>query len=598
MKSINIPHKTIILLTFILLSVCSTVKAQLDLNSGGSVGIGTGSPGYKLHVTGADAAFDTPGDMRLYLNHNTSGNVGSIIFTTGGPGTSNGWAEIGLTGDNNLHLKANPSAGSYTDRITILGSNGNVGIGTTSPSYRLDVSGGDINIASSGNAYRFQGNKILWYNSTTTSNIFAGVNAGAAITTGIDNTFAGYYAGNATTTGSDNTAFGFNALKSGASTFDNTAIGASALYSLSSNANFNTACGNGTLGSTSTGSGNTGSGYYNLFNNTTGSYNTSSGYLALESNTTGSYNASLGYLAGYNYTAGSYNTFIGTSADANANSYTYATALGAGAIVLGSSRIQLGNTTTDVYQTSGHYYTSDGRFKTNVNENVKGLEFINKLRPVTYNMDTRKLDDFMTQHMPDSIKVKHKMGMDFTASTAVVHSGFIAQEVADAAKQCGFNSSIVHTPENSSDLYGVGYQEIVVPLVKAVQELSRTVDSLKKALSSIRNSPVNATADPSNIDKGAAIHIELNNLDIAVLNEAAPNPFAEQTTISFYIPEKSAKAQMLFYSGNGVLIKSVDIAKRGSGQIYVFANDLSSGMYTYTLVVDGKVIDTKKMIKQ
>ncbi len=37
--------------------------------------------------------------------------------------------------------------------------------------------------------------------------------------------------------------------------------------------------------------------------------------------------------------------------------------------------------------------------------------------------------------------------------------------------------------------------------------------------------------------------------------------------------------------------------QKGKGSLNVFANDLTNGVYTYTLVVDGKVIDTKKMIK-
>ena len=59
------------------------------------------------------------------------------------------------------------------------------------------------------------------------------------------------------------------------------------------------------------------------------------------------------------------------------------------------------------------------------------------------------------------------------------------------------------------------------------------------------------------------------------------------------------KAQMLFYNSTGNLINSLDLqTTSGKGQLNVFANDLSNGMYTYTLVVDGKIIDTKKMVKE
>ena len=47
----------------------------------------------------------------------------------------------------------------------------------------------------------------------------------------------------------------------------------------------------------------------------------------------------------------------------------------------------------------------------------------------------------------------------------------------------------------------------------------------------------------------------------------------------------------------GTILKTVDINETGEGQINVFAAGLSSGNYTYTLVADGKVIDSKKMLK-
>lgn len=83
-----------------------------------------------------------------------------------------------------------------------------------------------------------------------------------------------------------------------------------------------------------------------------------------------------------------------------------------------------------------------------------------------------------------------------------------------------------------------------------------------------------------------------------VLDQNVPNPFAEQTIITFNLPENTGSAQMLFYNIEGKLINSVDLTQKGKGQLTVFANDLSNGIYTYALVVDGKVMDTKKMQKQ
>ncbi len=92
--------------------------------------------------------------------------------------------------------------------------------------------------------------------------------------------------------------------------------------------------------------------------------------------------------------------------------------------------------------------------------------------------------------------------------------------------------------------------------------------------------------------------VKLSDVQTIVLEQNVPNPFAEQTTINYNLPDNTVKAQMLFYNSQGKLIQSVELVQKGKGQLNVFASDLTNGVYTYTLVVDGKVIATKKMIKQ
>jgi hypothetical protein len=57
-------------------------------------------------------------------------------------------------------------------------------------------------------------------------------------------------------------------------------------------------------------------------------------------------------------------------------------------------------------------------------------------------------------------------------------SGFIAQEVEKAANEMGFVFSGIDKPQNENGLYGLRYAEFVVPLVKAVQELSKQNEEL------------------------------------------------------------------------------------------------------------------------
>jgi len=96
----------------------------------------------------------------------------------------------------------------------------------------------------------------------------------------------------------------------------------------------------------------------------------------------------------------------------------------------------------------------------------------------------------------------------------------------------------------------------------------------------------------------ASIDVDLKDGQSVVLDQNVPNPFAEQTTINYFLPDNVSRAQMLFYNAQGKLIQSVDLNQKGKGSLNVFAQDLSNGVYTYTLVVDGKIFETKKMVKQ
>ena len=109
--------------------------------------------------------------------------------------------------------------------------------------------------------------------------------------------------------------------------------------------------------------------------------------------------------------------------------------------------------------------TSDGRLKTNVKENVVGLEFIDALRPVTYNYDLAMIEAFYGKEIPEGLREAAKQKGN------IQYSGFIAQEVEQVALSLGYDFSGVKAPSGDNDAYALRYAEFVVPLVKATQEL-------------------------------------------------------------------------------------------------------------------------------
>lgn len=248
---------------------------------------------------------------------------------------------------------------------------------------------------------------------------------------------------------------------------------------------------------------------------------------------------------------------------------------------------------------------SDQTIKTNVQDLAGSLDKVLEMRGVTYEWNG----------------VNHpNLQLD-----SVLHIGFIAQEIN------AIDPLLTFIDEDT--LMHVEYDKVVPILAEAIQELNGQVVSqdsiievltnenvaqqaqiedlndrltqLENCLSGIlpflcqmNNSSIQPTQQEVQEQLRTAINVNLSNKNAIVLNQNVPNPFAESTTITYSVPSSVQKAQIHFYDGTGKLINSVDITERGNGQLNVFANDLSSGVYTYSLVADGQVVSTKRMVKE
>jgi hypothetical protein len=167
-------------------------------------------------------------------------------------------------------------------------------------------------------------------------------------------------------------------------------------------------------------------------------------------------------------------------------------------------------------------------------------------------------------------------------------TGFLAQDVDKAAQKLSYDFSGV---DKTGKIWGLRYGDFVVPLVKAVQELSLQNDDLKKQNDELK----------SRLDKiEAALALQTQDVDLgknAKLEQNVPNPYSTTTTISYSLPLNTRDAYINFYASNGALLKSVKLAGTGKGTINVNANELTSGAYRYSLMIDGKAVETKQMVQ-
>jgi trimeric autotransporter adhesin len=320
-------------------------------------------------------------------------------------------------------------------------------------------------------------------------------------TTGIDNTAMGNFSLQFNTTGSQNTAVGVQSLKQNTTGGNNVAAGVNALVQ-NTIGNNNTAVGNFSLNNNTTGIDNTAIGMLALESNTTGFSNTAIGDFCLQhatvghdniagginaliNDSTGFNNTAFGNFAGDRVTADNNNVFIGFGANNTSGlSLNNSVALGAGSSITASNQVRLGNPgTTSIGGAVGFTTLSDGRYKKNIQENVKGIDFIMKLRPVTYQLDAGALD---RRFNPDGkSQTSYRTGRD--ELTKMIFTGFVAQEVEQAAKDVGYEFGGIDRPKNEQDLYGLRYSDFVVPLAKAIQEQQQMIEDLRKTGADLKN---------------------------------------------------------------------------------------------------------------
>jgi hypothetical protein len=178
------------------------------------------------------------------------------------------------------------------------------------------------------------------------------------------------------------------------------------------------------------------------------------------------------------------------------------------------------------------------------------------------------------------------------AQSGISYTGFIAQEVEQSAKKLGYDFSGVDKPKSENGFYGLRYGEFVVPLVKAVQELSKKADRADSLQNRVNQLEARLAKLEALIKGNSTTSTSLSN---TILEQNAPNPFDHSTSIKYAIPSGFQSAQLVITDNAGRTIKAIPLTS-DSGVVNVDGSLLSSGSYHYSLLVDGKVAQTKKML--
>lgn len=486
-----------------------------------------------LEFTGNGSTVIVPSNKKLYFVYNncSSGTITVKVAGQTGVTVANGQKQILVSNGTDIEEAISPGVeGITTTNLTALGVDAGdsitSGIGNTVIGHQAgtDLTSGALNT--------YVGEYSGWKATTGQNNTALGRFAAGYRTTGITGTFVGHGAG-IYNNGDANTACGHQALAgvvAGSTGYSNTAIGYSALEGITTGFQ-NTAVGNGANITLTTGYRNVAIGVGAASAMTTAIGCTAVGHSALYTYTTSagndlSYNVALGYSAGYSLagSSGSYaNTFIGGNAGYNVTNTTYVTALGFEALsnsnytnitgvgsstaVTGNNQVQLGDASTTTYAYGAVQNRSDARDKTEIRDTQLGLDFIMALRPRDFKWDMR--EDYRVPAPPRPDRDDYATDAQYEAAMAVwqpqfaawqeadklanithdgthtrnrYHQGLIAQEVKQTMDAMGvdFGGYQDHTIKGGDAVLSIGYEELVAPLIKAIQELKAEFDEYKR----------------------------------------------------------------------------------------------------------------------
>jgi trimeric autotransporter adhesin len=509
-------------------------QEALNSNTSGSVNTAIGNGALYLNTTGANnisvgsnsLADNTTGDNNVAVgrdalgNNTTADNNTAVGYQAGYSNTTathntfigRGSGYSTTTGGDNVALG---SSALYTNA----GGTSNTSIGYSSMYYNTS---GTNNVA--------LGKDALQNNTTASYNTAVGFQALFTNTTGAQNTANGYQALRLNTTGANNTANGYSALYSNTTGADNTAVGFASLES-NSTGSYNTAVGGRITGYTSavlqvntTGASNTAMGAGAMATNTTGSDNSAFGREALRNNTTASNNTAVGYQAAYNITTGGQNTLIGWKTGHSLTtgaSNTFVGCPGPGnncgsLITTGSDNTIIGaydgnQGGLDIRTSDNYIVLSDGdgnpRLFINGSGNINSADtythgmsgtiramYVRSDGYFGYNVSIRasktNIEDisdasWLLQLEPKSFnyRVQNADGTYSDEAVETLSYGLIAEEVEAVNPELCYYDEVDGTPE----LKGVGYSELITPILKLVQQQQATITALTARITALEN---------------------------------------------------------------------------------------------------------------
>lgn len=211
------------------------------------------------------------------------------------------------------------------------------------------------------------------------------------------------------------------------------------------------------------------------------------------------------------------------------------------------------------------YASSDMNLKENIHPIDRPLERVLRLNGIVFDFKKDSLD------YPEE-------SMEFMESCRTNNLGFIAQEVQNVLPELVIE-------DIASGTLALNYNGFSAILVEAIKEQQETIESLKREVEELKRGTRNFI-DETDVENNSGNFLFQN----------CPNPTNSSTTIESYVDANAKEACIVICNLNGLQLKEYSINQCGKNIITINAKEFEPGIYLYSLLVDGRLIDTKRMV--
>jgi len=227
---------------------------------------------------------------------------------------------------------------------------------------------------------------------------------------------------------------------------------------------------------------------------------------------------------------------------------------------------------------------SDRKLKNNIKSCEEGLDIIMDINTVSYEYNGKAGTHKGEQQIGVIAQELQKI-----APYMVSPSTYQKMEISEFGDE---------TIVEEDEILTINASAIKWLLVNAVQEQQEQIEILEEKLEAVLKMLDDKNISQPNLENDFEITLESNGEAGANLGQNRPNPFDKQTIVNYSVPENAKSARIEIYDISSRAIRQVSINATGKGQLIINAENLNPGVYTYSLIIDNKVLYTKKMILQ